>query len=562
MIANRLARSPIGRAALLTRSRWRTFVISCVVGTGAVLAAVGLLTTSGYLISRASQQPEVLSLTVAIVGVRFFGISRALLRYGERLVSHDLAFRTLTDLRLTFFRRLVPLVPGGLGEMRHGDLLSRFVGDVDRLQDLYLRALSPPLIAIMSGTVCVIVAGIMLPAAGIVLALMLLLGGIAVPVLTRRVARNSGRRQAPARARLSTDLLEVASGSAEIAAAGREDDWMERVHESDTRVLDLQRRDAVSGGFAVGLMTFVSLASVVAVLTVSIPAVHDGSLSGVLLAALALLALASFEAITPLGPAAAIIDACDVSAERIESVTLSENPVTDPADPIELPASGPLQVESISFSYAAGDEPVLAGVDLEIRPGESVALMGPSGIGKSTLAELLVRFREPTSGRITLGGVDLGLASGDEVRKAVRIAPQDSYLFTTTVKENLAIARPTATDDEIEAALVAVGLGDWLESLPQGLDTPVGEGGARISGGQRQRIAVARLFLCSARFLVFDEPTTHIDPAGAGRLEEAITSLAAGGPGVLVITHTVDDPSHFDRILRLESGRIVEGSTA
>lgn len=228
MIAARLERTPLGRAALATRNRWKLFTISVLLGTGTVLAAVGLLTASGYLISRAAERPEILSLTVAIVGVRFFGVSRALLRYGERLTSHDLAFRTLTDLRGRFFERLIPLVPAGLDGSRRADLMSRFVGDVDRLQDLYLRALSPPLVAIFCSVFCVALASIILPVAGLVLAVMLLLGGLAAPALTRWAARTAGRRQSRARGLLAMDLHEIAVGGAEIAVAGRESDWLER----------------------------------------------------------------------------------------------------------------------------------------------------------------------------------------------------------------------------------------------------------------------------------------------------------------------------------------------
>ena len=253
MISARLERTPLGRAALATRSRWRLFGLSILLGVGTVLAAVGLLTASGYLISRAAQRPEILSLTVAIVGVRFFGISRALLRYGERLSSHDLAFRALTDLRGRFFQRLIPLVPAGLDGSRKADLMSRFVGDVDRMQDMYLRAFGPPIVAMFCSAFCVTLASIILPVAGLVLAVMLLLGGIAAPALTRWSARSAGRRQSEARGRLAGDLHEIAVGGAEIAVAGREEDWLGRTESDDHQLVSLQRRDAMSGGLAEGL---------------------------------------------------------------------------------------------------------------------------------------------------------------------------------------------------------------------------------------------------------------------------------------------------------------------
>ncbi|HNC15217.1 MAG TPA: thiol reductant ABC exporter subunit CydC, partial [Solirubrobacterales bacterium] len=418
MIAARLERTPLGRAALATRNRWKLFTISVLLGTGTVLAAVGLLTASGYLISRAAERPEILSLTVAIVGVRFFGVSRALLRYGERLTSHDLAFRTLTDLRGRFFERLIPLVPAGLDGSRRADLMSRFVGDVDRLQDLYLRALSPPLVAIFCSVFCVALASIILPVAGLVLAVMLLLGGLAAPALTRWAARTAGRRQSRARGLLAMDLHEIAVGGAEIAVAGRESDWLERSREDDRHLVSLQRRDAMSGGLAEGLGTLLAVGAAVAVTAASIPAVHSGELNGVLLAALALLAMASFEAITPLSQAAAVIDATDEAAERIEEVSERPVPILNPEHPRPVPAGGPIRLDGVSFAYPGGDGLLLRDADLEIRPGEAVALTGPSGIGKSTLSELLVRFRDPDRGRITLGGADIRDLDQEELREA------------------------------------------------------------------------------------------------------------------------------------------------
>jgi thiol reductant ABC exporter CydC subunit len=539
-----------------TRSRRGLLWLSVLLGAGAVLAAVGLLTTSGYLISRAAQRPEILALSVAIVGVRFFGISRALLRYAERLVSHDLAFRTLTDLRERFFRRLVPLVPGAVSELGRGELLSRFVGDVDRLQDLYLRGLAPPLVAVVAGAGAVAVAAIMLPAAGLVLAVALLIAGIAAPALTRWSARTAGRRQGAARAELSAGLVEVASGSAELAVAGRAEEWTRRTEEASGRLAGLQRRDAWSGGLAAGSATAIAALAVVAVVAVSVPAVSEGALAGVLLGALALLAIAAFEAVAPLGAAAAGVDACAGAALRIESVLDREPPLREPARPV-APPPGDLELRDVRFRYAEDAPWVLEHAYLRLRPGRAIALLGPSGSGKSTLAELAVRFRDPTCGSVSIGGVPLADIGGDAVRDAVRLSPQDAYLFTTTLRDNVAIGRAGATDAEVEAALAAVGLGEWLATLPEGLDTEVGEAGARVSGGQRQRIAAARLFLAEAPFLIFDEPTAHLDPDGAADLQRRLAGLAAGtGAGVLVITHERVALDAFDEVHELRHGRL------
>lgn len=558
MISARLRRSPLGRAALATRNRWTLFLLSVLLGSATVLAAVGLLTASGYLISRAAQRPEILSLTVAIVGVRFFGISRALLRYGERLSSHDLAFRTLTDLRGRFFQRLIPLVPAGVDGSRRADLMSRFVGDVDKLQDLYLRALSPPLVAMICSAVCVVLASIILPVAGLVLAITLLLGGLAAPALTRWSARNAGRRQAKARGTLAVDLHEIAFGGAEIAVAGREEDWLARANDDDRRLVSLQRRDALSGGLAEGLGTTLAVGAAVAVTAASIPAVSSGELNGVMLAALALLSMGAFEAITPLSQAAATIDATDEAASRIEEVTESPVPVDNPEHPRPIPAGGPLRLDAVDFAYKAGDGQLLTGAELEIRPGEAVALMGPSGIGKSTLAELLIRFRDVDRGRITVGGVDIRELDQGELREAVRLAPQDAYMFNTTIAENVKLGRPEADRERIVEALAEAGLEDWINSLPEGIDSLVGEDGSKVSGGQRQRIAAARVFISRARFLIFDEPTAHLDPESAASLERCLVNRRNRGCGILVITHAIADPASFDRILELRDGTFRE----
>jgi ABC-type multidrug transport system fused ATPase/permease subunit len=349
----------------------------------------------------------------------------------------------------------------------------------------------------------------------------------------------------------------VTTGSAEIAVAGREDDWLKRAEAADSEVVALQKRDALNGGLAEGLTTMLSAGAAVAVTAVAVPAVDNDLLSGVLLAALALLAMASFEAVMPLGPAAASLDACADAAERIEDVTERPPPVADPEQPLPVPTNGTLAFHHVRFSYAPGLPVVLNEADFEVSPGEAVALVGPSGAGKSTIAELMVRFRDPDEGRITLGGTDLRSLDSDRLREAVRLAPQDSYLFTGTLGENVALGRPTADDSQIADALAGVGLGSWLEGLENGLDTFVGEGGSMVSGGQRQRIAAARCLLGDARFMIFDEPTAHLDPDGALALETALVKGKEGGAGIVVITHAIADPANFDRVLELEEDRTV-----
>lgn len=535
--------------------------LSVALGAGAILAALALLAVSGTLISRAALQPEVLTLMGLIVATRVLAMARSLSRYGERLVSHDLALRAVARLRVRLYERLAPLVPGSLPGLRAGDALSRFVGDLETLQDLYLRALAPPMVA----GVVVLATGafllVVLPIAAPVLVVGLLLAGVAVPAVTVRLASRSGRREAPARGRLADELVEVVHGAPELVVTGADQAASGRVREADRALLRLQRGDAVAQGAAVSLGGVVAGLTLVAVTALGVQATADGTLDGVLLAAVVLVTLGSFEATLPLAEAARRWAACVGASERVEQVLDATPAVTDPADPVTLPAGGALVANGVTVWPAAARSPILHDVSLELRPGGRVAVVGASGAGKTTLARALVRFADPAAGTVTVGGCDLRTVRQGEARHAVRLVSQEAHLFTTTLRANVAIGNSEATDAQIAEALDRAGLGDWVASLPRGADTMLGEEGASVSGGQRRRIALARGFLADARFLILDEPTAHLDAEGAVALLRELGSRAgrAGDPrGMLVISHTCTGLEEFDEILVLDGGRVVE----
>lgn len=549
------------RAAGLVRPHRGRAALSILLGAGAVLAAVGLLAVAGVLISKAALRPEILTLTVFTVSVRALAIARAVLRYLERLVSHDLAFRILADLRVRFFTRLAPLVPEGLAGMRGGDVLSRFVADVDALQDLYLRAIGPPLIAALVVGVVGVALLVVLPAAAPILVAALLAAGVLLPAVANRATAASGRRQAPARAELSAELVEIVRGAPELAVYGREDDWAHRARAADARLVGAQRRDALVGGLTAGLGVLIAGAALVGVTAVGVDATARGALDGILLAGAVFVAIGAFEAVNPLPDAAQRLNVCAGAAQRLEEITERPPPVADPASPVPVPDRGALVADALTVTFPGRDAPALQDVGLRMKAGARIAVVGTSGAGKTTLARALVRFLDPASGSVTVGGRDVRECAQADVRHAVRLAGQDAHLFTTTIRQNVALARPGASDEDIAGALRRVGLGDWLASLPAGLDTQVGEDGGEVSGGQRRRIALARALVSDARFLVLDEPTAHLDDAGAAALLRSLGGDRRDERGILVVSHTLAGLERWDEIVVLDAGRVVERGT-
>jgi thiol reductant ABC exporter CydC subunit len=533
-------------------------LLAVAAGAAATGCGVALLAVSGFLLARASQHPSIIAISVAVVAVRAFSVGRGVSRYLERLASHDVAFRVLAEVRVAIWRRLEALAPAGLAMFRSGDLLARMVSDVDATQDLFIRGLTPPLTAALVGAGAVTVCLLILAPAAALLAIGLLAAGIAVPLAGAAVARKAARGDAPARGTLAATVTDLLDGAADVHAFGAQDAALARADAADAELTRLARRTAAAGGLGTGLMSAVSGLTLWAVLLLGVAATGDGALTRVPLAVLTLTALASFEAVTVLPAAAVQLDQARVAAGRITAVTDTPDPVGEPAHPRALPP-GPFSVVLLDATVRYEDQkaPALDRVSLDLPPGRRVALIGANGAGKSTVAAVLMRFRDLSGGAALLDGHDLASYAADDVRSVIGGCPQDPHLFDTTIRDNLKLARPGAADEELDAAAARARLLTWIRSLPQGWDTRVGTHGAAVSGGERQRLALARAFLANPALLILDEPTAHLDQETRRALTADLLH-ATEGRAVLFITHEPDGLDQVDEIVVLDQGRVAE----
>ncbi len=544
--------------------------LAVLAGFATVASSIGLMAASAYIISYAALAPSIAELQVAIVGVRFFGITRGLFRYLERYLSHQVTFRLLAHLRTWFYQALEPLAPARTQARHSGDLLARILGDIQSLENFYVRALAPPWTALLVSILALIILAGFDRSLALVLLVFFLLAGLFLPLVTILLARGPGAQMVAHRAELYVSYVDSLQGMADLAANNRQADQSRWVADQVQALSIAQRRfsllSAIQATMA-GLLTNLAMWSVLAA---AIPLVAGGGLNGVYLAVVALTALTSFEALTPLpmaaqywganlGAAARLFEVVDTPAAGLDRVQASS---ANAKITRELPSCLDLQVKDLNFSYDGNvkDDPgsqVLHNISFDLPQGKHLAIAGPSGAGKSTLVNLLLRFWQAQPGQILLGGVALNELDEDQVRSKLAVISQSTYLFSASLRDNLRLARPAATQAEIEKAVQQAGLQEFVGGLPQGLETWIGEHGLRLSGGERQRLAIARALLKEAPILILDEATTNLDALTERQVLSAITNTWQGR-SVLMITHRLSAIPAVDEILVMEQGRIVE----
>ena len=547
-------RQSLRRALTLLHLNRSSFALAVLAGTAGTASAVALSGVAAWLIARASQMPDVVALGVAPVAVRLFGISRSVLRYCERLVSHDTALRGMGVLRTRLYQALASARTDTVAGLRRGDVLARVGGDIDAVGDLVVRAYLPAAVAAVLGTATSLGVGVVYWPAGLILAACLLLSGLGAPLATIRSARLSEQARQRQATELSAEVLAVLEAAPELTVSGRLPDSMRQAASREESLARLRDRAAIPAAIAAALDVAAMGIAVVGNLVVGVDAVATGQLAPVWLAVIVLVPLAAFEVTSTLGPASVqLVRSAGAACRIVELIETAESGAQASPTTRELPVpstQGPrLRARNLAVGWPGG--PIVAdGIDLDLHVGRRVVIVGPSGIGKSTLLATLAGLLEPRGGSLTLDGVPLWRITRPDAAARVCLTAEDAHVFHTSVLENLRVARGDVSPVEAAELLRQAGLGDWLEALPDGVSTIIGTNATTLSGGERRRLLLARALAAPAPLMLLDEPGEHLDPATADRLVTDL--LAAGtreGRGTLLVTHRLSALAHADEIL-------------
>lgn len=552
-LRNRFRTDPLWRAVGRLDVPWGRTVAAVLLGAATLGSALGLAAVSAWLIARASQMPPVLTLSVAVVSVRAFGISRGVFRYLERLTSHSVALRGMARLREHMYLALAQGRLAAVAPLRRGDLLARVGQDVDHVGDVVVRSLIPAGVALVVSLGAVVLETALLPSAGLLLAACLVVAGVVAPALAQRGSRDVEVRTSEARARMSAIALEILEDSPQLVVAGRMPERTADLRATDAALVRTADDAARPLAVAAALANLAVGVAVLGAVLLGVPAVTAGTLTPVALAVVVLTPLAAFEATSVLPAAATQLLRSRAAAARIMTLLDAATPPPDPATPSSAcrPQNQGTRSEGAGGAFVAAEgvacgwqsgAVVVEGLDLELAAGRVVALVGPSGIGKTTALMTLAGLVPPLAGTVTSGA--------DASTSPLVLTTEDAHLFRTTILENLRVARGTVTPEEATRTLDDVGLGAWLAGLPDGLDTHLDA--ATVSGGERRRLLVARALLADAPLLGIDEPAEHLDTEAADAfMTDLVPALARAGRGVVVATHRLSGLEHADEVLVL-----------
>jgi ATP-binding cassette subfamily C protein CydC len=521
----------------VARSQWLRMTGGILLAIAVMMANALLMAISGWFIASmavAGVTGVAFNYLIPAAAIRAFAIFRTVGRYGERLVTHEAGFRVLALLRVWFFRRLEPLAPAGLERYTAGDVAGRLRSDIDALESLYLRIVLP----LATGVSAIILAALFIAcwslAAAAALLICLLATGLFLPLLARRLAREPGRQAVEIAGELRSVVTEGLQGGEELLLLGAVELQAARVEKLSAQLVAEQEKLARINGLTLAGGVVCAGLGLTGVLAGAGPAVSSGTLAGPLLVMLLLFAGASFEAAAGMPTALQLVPGCRASIQRIRELADAPLPVPEPTVPAPLPSGYDIVFKDVTFAYETAP-PVLRDFSFHIRAGERLALAGPSGSGKSSIAELLLRFR-PYQGSITIGGSEVRDLASDDLLRLIAVVPQRPHLFNSSIRANLLLANPDATKEELQQALADALLADWVASLPEGLETRVGEGGSAVSGGEARRIALARALLKATPLVILDEPTEGLDLVTEEKVIARLTTRLAGKT-VLIISH-------------------------
>jgi len=537
-------------------------ILGILCGLLAVASAVGLLALSGWFISAAAYaglsvaSAQLFNFFHPGIGVRMFAIGRTLARYAERIVSHDATFRILQSLRSWFYIHLEPLAPSRLMMFRSGDLLNRVVADIDALDNLYLRVLSPSAVALVTSLLVVAFLWLFDPCVALSTALYLVVAGVGVTAVALKLGDPCGQEITHRTAELRVRIIDTLQGMAELIVFDAYHHHLETVKLSSRALLKNQLRMSHIRGLSLALITLISGLAVLTALYLAVDLVKSDLLNGANLALITLAILASFEAVLPLPTAYQYLGRTREAGRRLLEIVDMQPQITYPDTSVALSMQPDVTFENISFRYSENAPWALKDVNLIIPAGLRVAVIGETGSGKSTLIHLLVRFWNPTSGHIRLANNDIRNFNEADLRRSISVVSQQPHMFNATLRDNLQIARPGAGDDDLFAALESARLDEFVENLPVGLDTWVGEAASMLSGGQARRVALARAILHDAPLWVLDEPTEGLDTVTERKLMQALERKTRNRT-LLLITHRLVDLHWMDHIVMLEKGQII-----